>query len=236
VPVRNAAAFTRKPKYRQTLDILTFTRLDKEQLEKKLRDRFRQGALDACRESVRCWLEREMNDRVQRQELRQSEVARWLGVKQSTVSRWMEGRTITLENLVALLIQLDGEFDRMNLPVRETLVVEGYMAAMRFVQEKLGLRPGLPIHGDHFWVLCSLVYEDDWVDALKTEDPERRAERLEKAYERILREARGVIGRDPRDVTCLGDLKRLVKDWAPAWVVCLYHLDERTWALQRASQ
>jgi hypothetical protein len=201
---------------------------DDGRLLEQLRDRFRRGALDECCRSVNFWLTGEM------ERLSQGEVAKWLGVNQSTVSRWLAGRTITLEHLVSLLIEFHGEFDQINLPIRETLVVKGYAAVMQFIREKLG-HPKPPRPTDEtVWILCSLFSRSDWVDARKRNNPDR----LEAAGKRVLHDVRVALGREPQHVASTDDLKWVVKEWGGAWVICLYIVDylyqARTWAIRGA--
>jgi hypothetical protein len=189
----------------------------------QLRHAFKRGAIDECYRSVSAWLTDELEQQSQ------EELAKWLGVNQSSVSRWMIGRTITLENLVSLLIELHRD---INFPGRETLVVKGYTALLPLIREKLwDAKPPRP-HDDLVWVLCALFSRSDWVEARKNDEPQQ----LQNASDRVLREVRFALGRDPKDVAGPEDLKRVVKEWGQAWVMCLYLIDfankAPTWAIR----
>ena len=186
--------------------------------------RFRDGSARACSVAIGAWVELRLND----EGWTQQDLADRVGVDRSAVARWTAGGTLSLGHLVLVLIAFGAEVADLPWPARRELAVEAFVAALDFVRSRL--EPGRPARGidrDEFWCLYHLFSEPYWERAVRLDD--REALRLEAA--RVVHKAGASLGVAPSRVAGVDGLRRLVEDWAAAWVVALRLLPD-DWAIR----
>jgi transcriptional regulator with XRE-family HTH domain len=185
---------------------------------------FKRSALDACSGAIGRWVTRQLD----RAALTQDEVASRLGVERSIVSKWTGDQPISLENLVALLIEFYGDFAALGLPPREVLVLRGYRAALALIRAELGAAPdGRGPDDEEVWSLVHLFAEPHWAGAMRRQDPHG----LASEAVRVAAAVRAALGRAPVRVVGVEGLKRLVNEWGAPWLICLGTLP-RAWAIR----
>ena len=185
--------------------------------------RFRDGSARACSLAIGSWVERRLND----EGWTQQDLADRVGVDRSAVARWTAGGTLSLAHLVQVLIAFGAEVADLPWPARRELAVEAFVAALDYVRSKIEPeRPGRGIDRDEFWCLYHLFAEPHWERAIRLGDED--ALRLEAS--RIISHASSSLGHDPSRIAGVDGLRRLVEDWAMAWVVALRLVPE-DWAI-----
>jgi transcriptional regulator with XRE-family HTH domain len=186
--------------------------------------RFRESPAQVCCRAIGDWIDRMLSGLGWTQQ----DLADRVGVDRSAVARWTAGKAISLGHLVLVLIEFRSDFGELPLPARRELALEGYLAALTHVRARID--PGLdagPMDRERFWCLYHLFAEPHWERAV------RQGDRLllEGETARIVARASESLGRPTRLVREIGDLLRLVEQWAAAWVICL-HLVPRDWSLR----
>ncbi|WP_422927403.1 helix-turn-helix domain-containing protein [Singulisphaera sp. PoT] len=195
-----------------------------EDLGESVARRFRDGPARICCQAIGGWIDGKLSE----QSWSQQELAGRIGVDRSAVARWTTGGSISLSHLVLVLIEFRSDFDDLPFPIRHQLALEGYLAALTHVRARLdpSLEPG-PIDHERFWCLYHLFAEPYWERALRA----RNREQLEAEAARILKRAEESLGYPPRSVLGVDGIKKLVEEWAAAWIICL-NLVPRDWAIR----
>ena len=186
--------------------------------------RFREGPARVCSKAIGDWIDRRLV------ELRwtQQELADRVGVDRSAVARWTAGGTLSLGHLVLVLIEFRSEFAELPWPARRELALEAYLSTLAFVKGRLEPEaPPRPLDREQFWCLYHLFAEPDWERAMRSKDREL----IQEEVARILTKAAETLGHTPRRVDSAEGLRRLVEEWAVAWVVCLQLLPN-DWAIR----
>ena len=186
--------------------------------------RFRDGSARACSLAIGTWVERRLND----EGWTQQDLADRVGVDRSAVARWTAGGTLSLAHLVQVLIAFGAEVADLPWPARRELAVEAFVAALDYVRSKIEPeRPGRGIDRDEFWCLYHLFAEPHWEQAVRLGDDTA----LRQEATRIIHRASSSLGHAPSRVAGVDGLRRLVEDWATAWVVALRLVPE-DWAIR----
>ncbi len=186
--------------------------------------RFREGPAKICSRAIGDWIERRLVDLGWTQQ----GLADRVGVDRSAVARWTAGGTLSLGHLVLVLIEFRAELVELPWPARRELSLEAYQAALTFIRGRIEPEsPTLPLERDEFWCLYHLFAEPDWERAVRAKD----GVLLRREAGRILDRAGESLGRPARRVLGVEGLRRLVEDWAAAWVVCLKLLPN-DWAIR----
>jgi transcriptional regulator with XRE-family HTH domain len=186
--------------------------------------RFREGPARVCSKAIGDWIER----RLVELGWTQQDLADRVGVDRSAVARWTAGGTLSMGHLVLVLIEFRSEIAELPWPARRELTLEAYLATLAFVKAKL--EPDVPprlLDREQFWCLYHLFAEPDWERAVRSKDPTS----VQREAGRILSKAGSSLGHFPRHVSSVDGLRRLVEDWAAAWVVCLKMLPN-DWAIR----
>lgn len=184
--------------------------------------RFRDASARACSVAIGAWVEQRLTD----EGWTQQDLAERVGVDRSAVARWTAGGTLSLAHLVQVLIAFGAEVADLPWPARRELAVEAFIAALDYVRSQIEPeRPGRGIDRDEFWCLYHLFAEPYWERAVRlADDTGLRQEAL-----RIISHASSSLGHQPNRVLGVDGLRRLVEDWAAAWVVALRMVPE-DWA------
>lgn len=193
----------------------------------QLARRFKEAPARVCCRSIGGWVDA----RLVALGWTQQDLAGRVGVDRSAVARWTAGGAISLGHLVLVLIEFGADLADLPVPARAELALEGYLAALAVVRQRLddagGPAPASSLDREGFWCLYHLLSEPDWERAVRRED--RDGLRLEA--ERVYRKAGASLGRPPGRVRGVEGLRALVDAWAVAWVVCL-HLLPGSWPVR----
>ena len=186
--------------------------------------RFREGPARVCSRAIGDWIER----RLVEQGWTQQGLADRVGVDRSAVARWTAGGTLSLGHLVLVLIEFRGELSELPWPARRELALEAYLSTLAFVRAKIEpAEPPRSLDREQFWCLYHLFAEPHWERAARSDDPALVA----REAGRILERASASLGRASRRVVDADGLRKLVEEWAAAWVVCLKLLPN-DWAIR----
>jgi transcriptional regulator with XRE-family HTH domain len=195
-----------------------------EQFAAAVARRFKEGPARICCRAIGVWIERKLDDFGWTQQ----GLADRVGVDRSAVARWTMGGGISLGHLVLLLIEFQSDFVELPLPARVELALEGYLAALVHVRQRLDPAwEAEALDRERFWCLYHLFSEPTWELAIRNGDRGR----LETEAGRILKRAGESLGERPRRVAGVDGLKRLVEEWTPAWIVCLNFIP-RDWSIR----
>lgn len=176
--------------------------------------RFKEAPAKVCCRTIGGWIEQKLLALG----WTQHDLADRIGVDRSAVAKWTTGGAISLGHLVAVLLELRGDFAELPLPARRELALEGYLAALSLVRMRIDpATTGEPLDRERFWCLFHLLSEPHWERAIRQQD--RALVRAEA--DRVLRRAGESLGARPRRVVGVEDLRRLVEEWTAAWVICL---------------
>jgi transcriptional regulator with XRE-family HTH domain len=216
-----------RPSYDEVYERIIREQLDRAAVSagfvKEVAKRFRDGPLTLCSRSIGKWI----NWKLRAAGWTQQVLADRLGVDRSAVAYWVGGGNITFGNLVQVLIEFNSQWTDLPLPARDQMAVEAYLAALGYTQEKL--RPGAArpsLDAERFWCLFHLFSEPYWERAIRRQDPDL----LRQEARRILAAAEKSLGRAPRLVAGVEELRQLVREWGLAWLVCLWQVP-RSWAV-----
>jgi transcriptional regulator with XRE-family HTH domain len=199
--------------------------------ERLLREQFGKARLDAdfVREVVKrfkkaptalfcgrlgAWIDQNL----ERLGWRQQDLADRLGIDRAAVSCWVAGRNITTDNFAALVVVFQAPWSELPFPARQQMAVAAYRAALSYLREKLGPgRDALELDAEGFWCLFHLFSAPHWERAVRADDPDL----LRREADRILAAAAQSLGRRPAGVVNVEGLKRLLREWGLAWLVCV---------------
>jgi transcriptional regulator with XRE-family HTH domain len=194
--------------------------LDNEAFVRAVAKRFRQAPLALCSKAIGVWINRQLRQAGWSQQ----DLAERIGVDRSAVAYWIRGGNITLDNLARVLIEFGGQWSELPVPTRQELALAAYQVALVYVRERLCpdqklCRPD----AEQFWGLFHLFSEPYWELGVRRQDPDllrREAGRVEEAI-------RAALGRAPRLVVDVEGLRRLVREWGLAWLVCIGKVPSR---------
>ena len=159
-----------------------------------------------------------VNEHLERRGWRQQDLADRLGVDRAAVSCWVAGRNITTDNFAALVVVFKAPWSELPFPARQQMAVAAYCAALSYIREQLDPgRAAGALDPERFWCLFHLFSEAHWERAVRQQDPDllrREADRIRSAAEQSL-------GHRPRGPVNVESLKRLLREWGLAWMVCL---------------
>jgi transcriptional regulator with XRE-family HTH domain len=197
--------------------------LDNDAFVRSMAKRFRQAPLAVCAKAIGVWVNRHLR----KAGWSQQDLAERIGVDRSAVAYWIRGGTITLDNLARVLIEFECQWSELPMPTRQELALAAYRVALGFVRERLcpDQEPELP-DAEQFWGLFHLFSEPYWELGIRRQDPDllrREAARVEEAV-------RLALARAPRLVVGVEGLRRLVREWGLAWLVCIGKVPSR-WAV-----
>jgi transcriptional regulator with XRE-family HTH domain len=176
--------------------------------------RFKEAPAKLCCRAIGAWIDRQLLNLG----WTQHELADRIDVDRSSVAKWTSGGSISLGHLVLVLLELGGDFTDLPLPARQELSLEGYLAALSHVRERID--PGgsfEPIDREQFWCIYHLLSEPHWELAVRKKDREL----IKKEAVRVFRQAYKSLGYRPQRVVGVEGLRSLVEDWTAAWVICL---------------
>src|SRR5262245_57297511 len=192
-----------------------------EEFVREVAKRFKKAPTALCSRAIGGWINRKLRDA----HWSQQDLADRLGVDRSAVAYWVRGGNITLDNLAQVLIEFRGQWSELPIPVRQEMAVAAYLAALTFIQEKLGGQSVRQLDRERFWCLYHLFAEPHWARAQRLRDPVllvEEAGRIAGAVEESL-------GQKPVNAASVPFLQRLVADWGAAWMVCVWKVPRR-WA------
>jgi transcriptional regulator with XRE-family HTH domain len=186
--------------------------------------RFREGPARVCSKAIGDWIER----RLVELGWTQQGLADRVGVDRSAVARWTAGGTLSLGHLVLVLIEFRSELADLPWPARRELAIEAYLGTLAFVRGKLDPEtPPRMLDREQFWCLFHLFAEPDWERAVRSKDPAL----IRREAGQILSKAGASLGHDLQRIKGPDEIRKLVEDWAAAWVVCLKLLPN-DWAIR----
>jgi transcriptional regulator with XRE-family HTH domain len=200
-----------------------YERIIREQFDRSLLDedfvrevvkRFKKAPTALFCGHIGAWIDKNLD----RRGWRQQDLADRLGVDRAAVSCWIAGRNITTDNFAALVVVFQAPWSELPFPARQQMAVAAYRAALSYIREKLEPGPaGRAIDTEAFWCLFHLFSEPHWERAIRRQDPDllrREADRIRSAVEASL-------GHGPKGVVDVEGLKRLVREWGLAWMICV---------------
>jgi transcriptional regulator with XRE-family HTH domain len=207
--------------------------LNTQGFEEALKRRFWEEPPKLCSRSIGAWIDA----RLQQKGWTQQELASRLGVDPIAVAFWVGGGHIALPVLANVLLEFKSQWSQLPIPARHELALQAYLAALAFAREHLEPPAGpCALDRERFWCLFHLFSEPHWERAVRGGDPNclrKEAERILKAAGRSLKKGSGYAADFDRlqGVASVDGLRRLVREWGMAWLVCVGFIPNR-WAVQ----
>jgi hypothetical protein len=220
--------------YEQFLEELFEKRSLKTQgFEEAVKRRFWEEPPRLCSQAIGKWIE----NRLQEKGWKEQELASRLGLDPSAVAFWVGGGNIALPYLAKVLLEFRSPWSALPIPAREELALQAYLVALSLAREQLE-PAGAPYALDRvrFWCLFHLFSEPHWERAVRRKKDallRKEANRILKAVRSSLRNRTGSVA-DPeqlQQVASVAGLRRVVREWGLAWLVCVgFNLNR--WAVQ----
>jgi transcriptional regulator with XRE-family HTH domain len=225
---------TYKQLYDQFLEELFEKRsLKRRSFEEAVKRRFWEEPPKLCSRAIGQWIQ----TRLQEEGRSQRDLADRLGVDPSAVAYWIDGGSIALPNLARVLLEFTSTWSALPIPARQELALQSYLAAMSLVRERLESdERSYALDRVRFWCLFHLFSEPHWERAVRSNN----VDLLAMEANRIREAARLSLGKDTGDeanpdrlpqIATAEGLRRLVREWGMAWLVCLGLIPNR-WAVQ----